>query len=61
VEEEQITREIQLEEDLKVEEGLNIFKSDPNYLEDEESSTMGQNQRRAIARVMTKPFPKGGC
>ncbi|KAI0003354.1 MIF4G-domain-containing protein [Russula compacta] len=35
-EEEQITHEIQLEEDLKVEEGLNIFKFDPNYLETEE-------------------------
>ncbi|KAH9967975.1 MIF4G-domain-containing protein [Russula dissimulans] len=35
-EEEQITHEIQLEEDLKVEEGLNIFKFDPNYLENEE-------------------------
>ncbi|KAI0293382.1 armadillo-type protein [Russula brevipes] len=35
-EEEQITHEIQLEEDLKVEEGLNIFKIDPNYLETEE-------------------------
>ncbi|KAH9999062.1 hypothetical protein BJV77DRAFT_978730 [Russula vinacea] len=35
-EEEQITHEIQLEEDLKVEEGLNIFKVDPNFLENEE-------------------------
>ena len=52
-EEEQITHEIQLEEDLKVEEGLSmypichpvfflnslqadIFKFDPNYLENEE-------------------------
>ncbi|KAI0303496.1 armadillo-type protein [Multifurca ochricompacta] len=35
-EEEQITHEVQLEEDLKVEEGLNIFKFDPNYLENEE-------------------------
>lgn len=35
-EEEQITHEIQLEEDLKVEEGLNIFKFDPNFLENEE-------------------------
>ncbi|KAN0115923.1 hypothetical protein V8E52_006463 [Russula decolorans] len=35
-EEEQVTHEIQLEEDLKVEEGLNIFKFDPNYLENDE-------------------------
>lgn len=35
-EDEQITHQIQLEEDLQVQEGLNIFKFDPNYLENEE-------------------------
>ncbi|KIJ63282.1 hypothetical protein HYDPIDRAFT_92579 [Hydnomerulius pinastri MD-312] len=35
-EEEQITHQIQLEDDLQVQEGLNIFKFDPNYLENEE-------------------------
>ncbi|KAI0059042.1 MIF4G-domain-containing protein [Artomyces pyxidatus] len=35
-EEEQITHTIQLEGDLQVQEGLNIFKADPNYLENEE-------------------------
>ncbi|KAF8211741.1 hypothetical protein K438DRAFT_1664623 [Mycena galopus ATCC 62051] len=35
-EEEQITHQIQLEEELQVQEGLNIFKFDPNYLENEE-------------------------
>lgn len=35
-EDEQITHQIQLEEDLQVQEGLNIFKVDPNYLENEE-------------------------
>lgn len=35
-EEEQITHQIQLEEELQVQEGLNIFKLDPNYLENEE-------------------------
>jgi len=35
-EEEQVTHQIQLEEDLQVQEGLNIFKIDPSYLENEE-------------------------
>ncbi|KAH9918401.1 MIF4G-domain-containing protein [Epithele typhae] len=35
-EDEQITHRIQLEEELQVQEGLNIFKADPNYLENEE-------------------------
>ncbi|KAF9792655.1 MIF4G-domain-containing protein [Thelephora terrestris] len=35
-EDEQITHQIQLEEDLQVQEGLNIFKVDPNYLENDE-------------------------
>ncbi|PPQ82393.1 hypothetical protein CVT25_008354 [Psilocybe cyanescens] len=35
-EDEQITHQIQLEEELQVQEGLNIFKFDPNYLESEE-------------------------
>ncbi|KAF5318018.1 hypothetical protein D9619_012257 [Psilocybe cf. subviscida] len=35
-EDEQITHQIQLEEELQVQEGLNIFKFDPNYLENEE-------------------------
>ncbi|KAJ7477031.1 hypothetical protein B0H11DRAFT_1865425 [Mycena galericulata] len=35
-EEEQITHQIQLEEELQVQEGLNIFKFDPKYLENEE-------------------------
>ncbi|KAJ7439854.1 hypothetical protein FB451DRAFT_1151350 [Mycena latifolia] len=35
-EDEQITHQIQLEEELQVQEGLNIFKFDPNYLETEE-------------------------
>jgi pre-mRNA-splicing factor CWC22 len=35
-EDEQITHQIQLEEDLQVQEGLNIFKVDPSYLENEE-------------------------
>ncbi|KAF9647287.1 MIF4G-domain-containing protein [Thelephora ganbajun] len=35
-EDEQVTHQIQLEEDLQVQEGLNIFKVDPNYLENEE-------------------------
>ncbi|KAI0047068.1 MIF4G-domain-containing protein [Auriscalpium vulgare] len=35
-EDEQITHQIQLEEELQVQEGLNIFKADPNYLENEE-------------------------
>ncbi|KAJ8591866.1 MIF4G-domain-containing protein [Rhizopogon salebrosus TDB-379] len=35
-EEEQITHQIQLEEELQVQEGLNIFKFDPNFLENEE-------------------------
>ncbi|OAX41880.1 MIF4G-domain-containing protein [Rhizopogon vinicolor AM-OR11-026] len=35
-EEEQITHQIQLEEELQVQEGLNIFKLDPNFLENEE-------------------------
>ncbi|KAJ6514583.1 MIF4G-domain-containing protein [Mycena vulgaris] len=35
-EDEQITHRIQLEEELQVQEGLNIFKFDPNYLENEE-------------------------
>ncbi|KAF9557204.1 MIF4G-domain-containing protein [Agrocybe pediades] len=35
-EDEQITHQIQLEEELQVQEGLNIFKFDPNYQENEE-------------------------
>ncbi|KAJ6544061.1 hypothetical protein B0H19DRAFT_999676 [Mycena capillaripes] len=35
-EEEQITHEILLDEELQVQEGLNIFKFDPNFLENEE-------------------------
>ncbi|KIK68257.1 hypothetical protein GYMLUDRAFT_153768 [Collybiopsis luxurians FD-317 M1] len=35
-EDEQITHQIQLEAELQVQEGLNIFKNDPNYLENEE-------------------------
>ncbi|KAG8217290.1 MIF4G-domain-containing protein [Butyriboletus roseoflavus] len=35
-EEEQITHQIQLEDDLQVQEGLNIFKFDSKYLENEE-------------------------
>ncbi|KII89326.1 hypothetical protein PLICRDRAFT_110045 [Plicaturopsis crispa FD-325 SS-3] len=35
-EDEQITHQIQLEEDLQIQEGLNIFKFDPNYLENED-------------------------
>ncbi|EIW85536.1 MIF4G-domain-containing protein [Coniophora puteana RWD-64-598 SS2] len=35
-EEEQITHQIHLEEELQVQEGLNIFKFDPNYVENEE-------------------------
>ncbi|KAF9239683.1 armadillo-type protein [Melanogaster broomeanus] len=35
-EEEQITHQIHLEDDLQVQEGLNIFKFDPNHLENEE-------------------------
>ncbi|EMD34349.1 hypothetical protein CERSUDRAFT_158776 [Gelatoporia subvermispora B] len=35
-EDDQITHQIQLEEELQVQEGLNIFKFDPNFLENEE-------------------------
>ncbi|KAI0320321.1 MIF4G-domain-containing protein [Amylostereum chailletii] len=35
-EDDQITHQIQLEEELQVQEGLNIFKFDANYLENEE-------------------------
>ncbi|KAG6855998.1 pre-mRNA-splicing factor cwc22 [Tephrocybe sp. NHM501043] len=35
-EDEQITHQITLEEELQVQEGLNIFKFDPGYLENEE-------------------------
>ncbi|KAL4245518.1 CWC22 family protein [Abortiporus biennis] len=35
-EDEQITHQIQLEDELQVQEGLNIFKFDPNYVENEE-------------------------
>ncbi|KXN91983.1 Pre-mRNA-splicing factor CWC22 [Leucoagaricus sp. SymC.cos] len=35
-EDDQITHQIQLEEELQVQDGLNIFKFDPNYLENEE-------------------------
>ncbi|KAF9228687.1 MIF4G-domain-containing protein [Gyrodon lividus] len=35
-EEEQITHQIELEDDLQVQEGLNVFKFDPNFLENEE-------------------------
>ncbi|EJD06246.1 MIF4G-domain-containing protein [Fomitiporia mediterranea MF3/22] len=36
LEEEQITHQIGLDDELQVQEGLNIFKFDPNYLENEE-------------------------
>ncbi|KAH8114221.1 MIF4G-domain-containing protein [Phellopilus nigrolimitatus] len=36
LEEEQITHQIGLDDELQVQEGLNIFKLDPNYLENEE-------------------------
>lgn len=35
-EEEQITHRISLDDELKVQEGLNLFKVDPNFLENEE-------------------------
>ncbi|KAG6853646.1 pre-mRNA-splicing factor cwc22 [Blastosporella zonata] len=35
-EDEQITHQVQLEDELQVQEGLNIFKFDPDYLEKEE-------------------------
>ncbi|KAG6893129.1 pre-mRNA-splicing factor cwc22 [Termitomyces sp. T32_za158] len=35
-EDEQITHQIELEDDLQVQEGLNVFKFDPDYLENEE-------------------------
>ncbi|KAJ7190234.1 MIF4G-domain-containing protein [Mycena pura] len=35
-EEEQITHQIQLQDELQVQEGLNIFKFDPNYVDNEE-------------------------
>jgi pre-mRNA-splicing factor CWC22 len=35
-EDDQITHQIQLEGDLQVQEGLNIFKPDPKYIENEE-------------------------
>ncbi|KZT59730.1 MIF4G-domain-containing protein [Calocera cornea HHB12733] len=35
-ESEQITHEIMLDDDLPIQEGLNVFKFDPNYLENEE-------------------------
>ncbi|KAG6884516.1 pre-mRNA-splicing factor cwc22 [Termitomyces sp. T159_Od127] len=35
-EDEQITHQIELEDDLQVQEGLNVFKLDPDYLENEE-------------------------
>lgn len=35
-EDDQITHQIQLEEELQVQEGLNIFKFDPKYVENEE-------------------------
>ncbi|KAI0029326.1 MIF4G-domain-containing protein, partial [Vararia minispora EC-137] len=35
-EEDQITHTLNLEDDLQVQEGLNIFKFDPNYLENED-------------------------
>ncbi|XP_006458619.1 hypothetical protein AGABI2DRAFT_63634 [Agaricus bisporus var. bisporus H97] len=35
-EDDQITHQIQLEEELQVQEGLNIFKFDPDYMEHEE-------------------------
>ena len=35
-EDEQITHQIQLEEELQVQDGINVFKFDPNYLENEE-------------------------
>ncbi|KIJ17163.1 hypothetical protein PAXINDRAFT_73794 [Paxillus involutus ATCC 200175] len=48
-EEEQITHQIELEDDLQVQEGLNVFKFDPNFLENEEkykeirSEILGEN------------------
>ncbi|KZO95112.1 MIF4G-domain-containing protein [Calocera viscosa TUFC12733] len=35
-ESEQITHEIMLDDDLPIQEGLNVFKFDPNYIENEE-------------------------
>ncbi|KAF9078513.1 hypothetical protein BDP27DRAFT_1412482 [Rhodocollybia butyracea] len=43
-EDEQITHQIQLEEELQVQEGLNIFKFDPNYLENEEKYKSIKNE-----------------
>ncbi|KIK98840.1 hypothetical protein PAXRUDRAFT_823455 [Paxillus rubicundulus Ve08.2h10] len=48
-EEEQITHQIELEDDLQVQEGLNVFKFDSNFLENEEkykairSEILGEN------------------
>ncbi|RDB24062.1 Pre-mRNA-splicing factor CWC22 [Hypsizygus marmoreus] len=43
-EDEQITHQIQLEEELQVQEGLNVFKFDPNYLENEEKYKAIKNE-----------------
>ncbi|KAJ7050883.1 armadillo-type protein [Mycena amicta] len=43
-EDEQITHQIQLEEELQVQEGLNIFKFDPNYLDNEEKYKQIKNE-----------------
>ncbi|KAF9260702.1 MIF4G-domain-containing protein [Marasmius fiardii PR-910] len=43
-EDEQITHQIQLEEELQVQEGLNIFKFDPNYLDNEEKYKSIKNE-----------------
>ncbi|KAF8177606.1 MIF4G-domain-containing protein [Pholiota molesta] len=43
-EDEQITHQIQLEEELQIQEGLNIFKFDPNYLENEEKYKAIKNE-----------------
>ncbi|KAJ3819091.1 MIF4G-domain-containing protein [Lentinula raphanica] len=43
-EDEQITHQIQLEEELQVQEGLNIFKLDPNFAENEEKYKSIKNE-----------------
>ncbi|KAK7461045.1 pre-mRNA-splicing factor cwc22, variant 2 [Stygiomarasmius scandens] len=43
-EDEQITHQVQLEEELQIQEGLNIFKFDPNYLDNEEKYKAIRNE-----------------
>ncbi|KJA21085.1 hypothetical protein HYPSUDRAFT_141364 [Hypholoma sublateritium FD-334 SS-4] len=43
-EDEQITHQIQLEEELQIQEGLNIFKFDANYMENEEKYKAIKNE-----------------